>query len=51
MMPEIISAFLMSLTLSLDDYVITSFVTGAGFRDYITYTNIFYAKIWNNTCN
>lgn len=30
MMPGIISAFLMSLTLSLDDYVITSFVTGAG---------------------
>lgn len=28
MMPGIISAFLMSLTLSLDDYVITSFVTG-----------------------
>lgn len=30
MMPGIISAFLMSLTLSLDDYVITSFVTGPG---------------------
>lgn len=29
MKPGIISAFLMSLTLSLDDYVITSFVTGA----------------------
>ena len=28
MTPGIISAFLMSLTLSLDDYVITSFVTG-----------------------
>ena len=28
MMPGIISAFLMSMTLSLDDYVITSFVTG-----------------------
>lgn len=28
MMPGIISAFLMSLTLSLDDFVITSFVTG-----------------------
>ena len=28
MLPGIISAFLMSLTLSLDDYVITSFVTG-----------------------
>ncbi|WP_067141102.1 ABC transporter permease [Oceanivirga salmonicida] len=28
MMPGIVSAFLMSLTLSLDDYVITSFVTG-----------------------
>ncbi|VWL85609.1 ABC transporter permease [Oceanivirga miroungae] len=30
MKPGIISAFLMSLTLSLDDYVITSFVTGPG---------------------
>lgn len=30
MMPGIVSAFLMSLTLSLDDYVITSFVTGPG---------------------
>lgn len=28
MIPGIVSAFLMSLTLSLDDYVITSFVTG-----------------------
>lgn len=28
MVPWIISAFLMSLTLSLDDFVITSFVTG-----------------------
>lgn len=30
MLPGIVSAFLMSLTLSLDDYVITSFVTGPG---------------------
>lgn len=29
MVPGIISAFLMSMTLSLDDFVITSFVTGA----------------------
>lgn len=29
MMPGIISAFLMAMTLSLDDFVITSFVTGA----------------------
>ena len=28
MMPGIVSAFLMAMTLSLDDFVITSFVTG-----------------------